>query len=378
MIHGSVDDVNTKRVVGWVHSSSLEKEAFKVQATINNRVIGEAIADLFRPDLAAAKVGSGHCGFEISFDNAIDAAYLPFVEIRLAGGTLVLPRTTIGGFSDYFSGLYKKYPSVGRYSSILGGLWTDRSDANALLKARADVGRVAQGDSGVLSRFINEGLVIVEPSADQESAPARAALPKSAASEHGRGNSSPAPSRTLSDTAAEVSATIAKSFFQDDILRLLGIVLEDNPIAVKASMYKDSEKSFCQMSSWEELPSPAECLGLIVPLEDGVSVEVLRGSHWFPEFTADGTSRWTVEGRTLLSSAALAPNIYTDMFTIPPRGIAVLGSGVIHRVLASVSSPAIRILVLPSRQGSARFRQQAPADELTHRSGARIWLSELT
>lgn len=377
MIHGSVDDVNIKRVVGWVHSSQA-KEALTVQATINNRVIGEAVADMFRPDLAAAKFGSGHCGFEIRFKNAIDAAYLPFVETRLAGGTLVLPRTSTGGFSDYFSALYKKFPNVGRYASILGGLWTDRSDANALLKARSDIGRVTQNDSGVLSRFINEGLVLLDLSTETEPGLAQASQPKGVVSPAGKKGGSQ-PEAAPQTSSPEILASIIRNkFFHEPILRLLSSILDDSPIAVKAAVIKENEKDYGQTSNWEELPSPAESLSLIVPLGEDVSVEVLRGSHWFPEFAADGTSRWTTDGRTRVAAAAGAPNTYSDVFRIPSQSIAVVGPGLIHRVCPSPSSQAIRILVLPSRQGAARFRQQAPADELTHRSGARIWVSELS
>ena len=353
MIHGSVDDVNIKRVVGWVHSSEA-KEALKVQATINNRVIGEAVADQFRPDLAAAKFGSGHCGFEIRFKNVIDAAYLPFVETRLAGGTLVLPRTSTGGFSDYFSALYKKFPNVGRYPSILGGLWTDRSDANALLKARSDIGRVTQSDSGVLSRFINEGLVLTDLSGGTEAGLAQALQPKGVGSLTGKKASSQ-PEVPLQAAPSEITAlTISNVFFHERTLQLLSAVLEDNPIAVKATVVKESEKDYSQTSNWEELPSPAESLSLIVPVGEDVSVEVLRGSHWFPEFAADGTSRWTIDGRDRVAAAASAPNAYSDVFSIPSQSIAMVGPGLIHRVCASKSSRAIRILVLPlaTRRGA--------------------------
>jgi hypothetical protein len=377
MIYGSVDDVNTKRVVGWVHYS-LAKEALKVQATLNNQVIGDAVANLFRPDLAEAKFGSGHCGFEIRFKNAIDAAYLPFVETRLAGGTLVLPRTSTAGFSDYFSGLYKRYPNVGRYASILGGLWTDRSDGIALLKARTDIGRVTLSDSGVLSRFINEGLVVIDLAAAQEFTTAQTLLPKAAGSPPAKRNNLESESSNNTAAPADIAKIIARVFFHEHTLRLLCVILDDNPIAVKASICKEDEKACSQASGWADLPSPTECLELIAPLGEEVSVEVSRGSHRFPEFTADGVSRWTIEGRPRVAAASVSAGTYTDVFSISPQRTAIVGPGLIHRIQASASSNVIRILVLPSRQASARFRQQVPAGELTHRSGARIWLSEAT
>jgi hypothetical protein len=161
MIMGSLDVVTTTKLVGWVHSP-LIKEALQVQATINNKVIGDSVADLFRLDLADAKIGTGHCGFEIVFQRPIDPLFLPFVETRVVGSTLALPRTGTGGFNEFFSAAYKRYPYVPRYTSILGGLWTDRSDATPVLKSRTDMGRITKGESGIISRFINEGLVEVD------------------------------------------------------------------------------------------------------------------------------------------------------------------------------------------------------------------------
>jgi len=359
MILGSVDDLNTERVIGWVHSAQ-SHETLKVQATINNQVVGEAVADIFRPDLAVAGMGSGHCGFEIRFPNAIDVAYLPFVEIRPAGGTLSLPRTNTAGFSDYFSWLYKKYPLAGRYPSLLGGLWTDRSDATALLKARTDIGLVGQEDSGMLSRFITEGAVVLELDATQERTPAWPAAPKAG------------------EKKVDLATAISARFFHEDTLRILRSILDDNPIAVKAAKYSAGENHYMQASGWDDLPSPAECLALVVPLGDWASIEVLRDSHRFPEFSADGVSRWTHEGRSVAQNAGVAPNVFTDVFTISPESIAIVGPGLLHRVNGIASNSVARILVLPSRQGSVRFRQQAPADELSHRSGARIWISDRT
>lgn len=352
MILGSVDDVSVKGVVGWVHST-LSRDILKVQATINNRVIGEAAADIYRPDLAQAGLGTGHCGFDIRFEHSIEVAYLPFLEIRPAGGTLVLPRTSTAGFTDYFSWLYKKYPSVGRYASLLGGLWTDRSDAMALLKARTDIGTVRQDDSGMLSRFINEGIVLVDLDVNSERGSLR-------------------PSSGKASGKKPLATEIASRFFHEPTLRLLRSILEDHPIAVKAEKRVRNEQSYTQFSAWEDLPAPAECLGLIMPMTDSISVEVLRSSHRFPEFSADGISRWTPEGVGVAADAGAGSSTFTDQFSIVAGGMAIVGPGLLHRVQASESHSAIRVLLVSAKHGSMRFRQGAPSDELVHKSGARL------
>jgi hypothetical protein len=50
---------------------------------LDGRVIGEAPAELPRPDLVSAGLGDGRCGFQIALYDAADAALLPFVAVRL-------------------------------------------------------------------------------------------------------------------------------------------------------------------------------------------------------------------------------------------------------------------------------------------------------
>lgn len=360
MIQGSVDALSGERAVGWAYSA-LTGDALRVQAMIDNQVIGEATADLFRPDLAQAGLGSGHCGFEIRFRDTVDPLYLPFVDIRLSGGTLALPRTSMAGFSDYFSSLYRRYPCVGRHSSVLGGLWTDRSDAAALLKARVDIGTVTQADSGILSRFIQEGLVVVELDQGRQANGVR-----------------PGTTPPESDALEDIARASSGAFFHQQTLRVLRSILEDHPIAVRTLRCPLGKQEYVQVSAWDEIPSPTECLGVVVPLVgEDVPVEVLRGSHRFPEFSCDGISRWTTEGQARVAAASLHSNVFTDVFRVPPGGVALIGPGVIHRVAVRSANQAVRLLVLPSRLGVLRFRQQAPAEELAMRCGARLWISDV-
>jgi len=377
MIQGSVDDVSTDKVIGWVYSSSINNP-LKVQAIIDQRVIGEALADVFRPDLARASLGSGNCGFEIRFENSIDPSYLPFVETRLVGSTLLIPRTNIAGFSDYLLDVYRRYPFVGRYPSILGGLWTDRSDATALLKARADLGIVKSRDSSILSRFINDGLIVVDADLEPETALGESGTSKLAKSKTGRHSRKTQAEGSDQTGVHDVMPIIERTFFHGTTLRLLAAILDDNPIAVRAETIRGTEQSYVQSSALDELPSPAECVTLLLAQADGVSVEVIRGSHRFPEFSGDGISRWVPEGRDRVAAMEQLANVYNDAFRVSPTQFAIIGPGLIHRVHHSGPSSAVRLLVLPSRQGSVRFQQRAPEEESLHPSGARIWFSQLS
>ena len=77
------------------------------------------------------------------------------------------------------------------------------------------------------------------------------------------------------------------------VMNLLHQILEGPPLALSAKVVEGPDDAVHQPSTLEALPSPAECLSLVVPLNEGtVELEVVRDSHLFPEFTAEGHSRW--------------------------------------------------------------------------------------
>jgi hypothetical protein len=376
MIKGAVDAVSTESAIGWIYSESAISP-LTVQAIINHQVVGEGVADLFRPDLERAGLGQGYCGFEIRYQSPIDPLYLPFVDVRPAGATVQLPRANTAGFAEYFSALYRRYPGVGRQASVLGGFWTDRSDAAAVLKGRVDIGLVPLPDSGPLSRFIQEGLAVLEletsPAAAAAEAPATATKP-----------GKPLPrARALSASGGQASAygddltpAISEVFFDTGVLRLLRMVFDDHALAIRADIVSATEAGYCQISGLEDLPSPAESLGILAPLNrQSISIEVLRGSQRFPEFLSSGVSRWTYEAAARVAEATSSPNVPADLYKINPGTVAVVGPGLLHRIELPEGALALRILALPARQGLLRFRQKAPRGEIGHPSGARIWIS---
>lgn len=350
MFQGSVDAVSCNNAVGWVYSERIG-EGLRVQAVINHQVIGEGVAENFRPDLQQAGLGTGHCGFDIQFNYEIDTLYLPFVEVRLEGSSLSLPRTSANGFSDYFSALYAKYPSVGRQASVLNGLWIDRSDAPTLLKSRVDIGSVPLSNSGTISRLIQEGIVVVELV-------------------HGGGTDV---LQRFGAAPAGVSNAVVKTFFDPDLIRLLRSLLDDNPVVVGSVDLEDPQR-FYQISGVEDLVSPAESIGLIIPTgRETAAVEVLRGSHRLPEFQPDGVSRWTHHGADRVAALGNSGLLPIDLFQVFPGSVAIVSPGLIHRKHPTLGATAKDLLVVPARQSLARFRQKAPTGELTDRTGARFW-----
>lgn len=378
MILGSVDTLSSENAAGWVYSSTLG-DRLRVQAVLNGQILGEAIADVLRPDLVQAGLGTGQCGFQIAFDHEIDPLYLPFVEIRLEDSTLTLPRTGFAGLNDYFTAVYSRFPAVGRYASVLSGLWTDRSDASALLKSRVDVGIIALADSGALSRIIQEGLVVLEAGRSNEAANQHTPTPPIRLVTTPLGETSITPSEEVSKATArkDLTTAISEAFFNEDTLRILRTMLDDHPIAVLANSCVESDTEFEQISVMDDLPSPTECLMLIAPLaSESIAVEALRGSHRFPEFRADGASRWTSRQVARGAATAAFSLVPADRFNIAPGQLAIISPGLLHRTIASAEAPAFRVLILSARLGFIRFRKRTPSGELSHQSGARIWVSD--
>jgi hypothetical protein len=374
MILGSIDAINNECAVGWAFSE-LFPEGFRVQAFINNDLIGEAVADLYRSDLAEAGLGSGRCGFEIRFTYLIEPDYLPFVDIRPAGSTATFPRTSFAGLNDYFSALHAKFPSVGRHASVLGGLWTDRTDAAAVLKAKVDIGRISYDDSGLISRFIQEGVVVLDLDTARVENP-KSLIASSIDSNVGENDSAARFEAVPKSCQPDLLTSISHIFFHDDTLRLLRTFFDDHPIAIVGKVLEENGSEFSQLSIAEDLPSPTECVGLIGPSgEEPIVLEILRGSHRFPEFRADGQSRWTSAIAQRESSQAAAALVPIDLYTISPRSVALVGPGLMHRITPSAVATTCSVLTLPARLGFMRFRNRRPAEELFHHTGARIWLS---
>lgn len=350
MVRGVVDGVNTKSVSGWAYSPN-PGERLSVEAVINDQVIGKAVANRPRPDLAAAGFGDGNCGFEIPFANELESAYLPFVQVMLASTDLELRRWGIGGFGEYFRALYQRHPHAGRFASVYGGLWTDRVDAAALLKGRADIGIVAPDQANFLSRFIQDGAIVVRGSK---------------AGVRGNGQRS---------TANDLTSVVAAALFDESVLGAMRAILDDHPVAVRADVLGDDEQGFAQMSALEDLPSPAECLGFVFPADEHgtVAVDVVRGSHRFPEFLPDGLSRWTHVAGARVAQTMLDGEMPVDRYSAALGNGILVGPGSLFRIRVG-SARGVRLLILPARLSLVRFVQRAPAGELTHESGARIWI----
>jgi hypothetical protein len=351
--------------MGWAFSPDAKKK-LTVQAVLNHAIIGEAVADIHRSDLAAVGMGDGNCGYHIAFYQEIDPIYLPFVTVKLEGGDVDLPRATLSGYSDYFTTLYRMHPMAGRSRSVFGGLWTDRMDAPSLLKDRGDVGIVTPDLAAVLGGFIQSGFAIIGAVAHHDDVikPVGEATRKAGGSRHAATVKAPDPTDTISAVLQSKR-----------VLALLHSVLEGIPLVVGTGFVEGTQESFRQASAMEGLPSPNECLAMVIPVADSpVELDVIRGSHLFPEFSTDGQSRWVTPSAAVAIDVALRQHAMVDQYSVPVGSVAVIGPGLIHRVRTEAGAGAIRLHCTPSRIAPLDLILKGGRKEITLDSGVRLWI----
>ena len=344
MIRGSVDVVTSTEMRGWAYCPG-EHGSVRVQAVLDHEVVGEAIADMLRPDLAAAGLGDGKSGYQIKLFRPIDPLYLPFLTVKIEDGDVELPRMPTLGLREFFGELYRRHPSAGRQRSVLGGLWTDRTDAAAVLLGKTRIGQVPRDASGPLSELINNGLAVLTL-ASPPAAPAwKKALPE----------------------------RVADLLEDPGVLAVMRAALEDDPLALRASWLGVEAAPLAQASTGNPAPSPAECLELVVAFGDGVVLDLVRDSHRLPEFTPGGVSRW-LSGDVAAALEIAGANGLMDRHALPGGSVAVVGPGLIWCARAEAGSAAVRILCVPRRQTPLAMAAETGMKDVTRPSGVRVIL----
>ncbi|WP_270934833.1 hypothetical protein [Falsiroseomonas oryzae] len=362
-IRGSIDSLTPEGAVGWAFDGR-DGEQLVVQALCGGRIIGEAVADRHRHDLAEAGFGDGCCGFEIGFYEPVDPALLPFVSVRPRGGDVEFPRYAATGFADFFRSLHARHPAAGRHRSVFGGLWTDRTDARRLLAGRIAAGSVPAELAASLGALIEGGHVVL-----------RNVLPTGGltqAEHDALARYEPGQPITAEGEGRATLAVLAELLFRDATVRPLRAALDDNPVCTRVVPLRGIERGFRQGSTAEELPSPAECLVMVAAAGGEVALDIVRDSHALPEFTPDGRSRWLAAPDAALE-LAVEQGLSLDHVELSPTDVAIVGPGTLHRLRAEGGATALRAWVLPRRVTPSRFLVgNAGTFALRHPTGAML------
>jgi hypothetical protein len=340
-IRGSVDAISVRAAVGWI-ADSTSSEPIPVNARFQGRILGQAIANRLRPDLATAGFGTGHHGFEIPFGPDIDPVILPAITVHAGDSDTILPRTNLAGLHDFQTGLINLYPAAGRSRSVFGGLWADRYDAGRVLAGRLAVGTLPTALEGPLTEYVARGVVTL---ADAFATPFDVTLMDTLDS-----NEPLDPTANLA--ARQLVETLPDILFSPSSLALLQALLDDVPRAIRIMPIIDNGSGFAQPSTAEALPSPAECLLAVVG--QGVEIDIVRGSHMLPEFNAGGQSRWTTPGGVVGLEMALAHGASVDTLALQPNELMVVDPGTLYRLRRGEGGGGVAVWLVPLRQTPQR------------------------
>lgn len=368
---GSVDQVTAEGSVGWLFAEASGRKPV-VQAYLRHRLMGQAVADLYRPDLEQVGLGDGRHGFEIRFDETIDPGYLPFISIRPEGYDLAIPSHGNKGLIDLVRRIAGEYPTASRHRSVLGGLWTDRLDAPALLAGRLATGSVHGQARRPLSDLISRGVA------------------KLAGGTHEAGNR-PRPGPHEIDLITQVAqfprqadmeealrpalSSLADFFFNETLVHVLRGAFDDHPVAYRIDVLASPQSGFAQACAVEILPSPGECALLYMCAGAGARVDIVRDSHELAEFSDSGQSRWTAQGNAAIRELVEAKGASIEAMELDWPDMLLVGPGTVHRVVAQPGCPVLRVLLAPRRVTPTRFLSgEGSWLEVTHASGARLRL----
>jgi hypothetical protein len=366
MITGSIDRLTPQGAIGWLYRQDLLEPA-KVRAFLNNEVIGETMAGAYRPDLHRVGLGDGHCGFELKFTRSISESQLPFIKIKPDSIDLSLSLTGKDVYLDLLHAVLSNAHGAGRNRSILGGLWTDRTDAAQILPGRVAVGSCVGELQPVLRELIANGFVVLPGVLAPNGLTQKDALALDL-QRKGLTQDADQDSRLL-----EALDTFAKLLFRDAAVRLLRAVFDDHPVIYRLDKIEE-EMLFHQAISVEALPSPAESLLLYVGFPGGNSrLDFIRESHEMAEFGPSGKSRWTAEGESDLGALAQQDGLSIGETEFGNLDIVVVSPGLVHRVSGSSRAPVLSALATPRRITPLRFLSGRDSwVEASHVSGGRI------
>lgn len=341
-IRGAVDRLHEGGASGWIYQKGA-KMTLAVEAILLGRIVGEATANLERPDLAAVGFGDGLCGFDVNFYQRIERNLLPFVSIRPQGGDVELPRTNLTGFIEYFSFVGSRYPRAGKFKSVFGGLWIDRSDALQMLEGKIAVSSCKSATAEILQDLIAQGYVQLSPGSGID-------VPVKVGGSKSKSFAGVIEPSVISD-ASNVLEDILDHFSEDMILDVLRSIFDDNPLICRTEFFSGSSASFAQPSAIEALPSPGECVLMVSTAGDApCELDIVVGSHEMPEFTADGRSRWVTKDAAAAVEIAISNGASIKTLELKKSEVAILAPGTIYRMRSGPTSKLISCLAIPMRQ----------------------------
>ena len=65
-VRGNIDQCSLTAIEGWIYDADQPGQRLRLEVFAGGVAIGECVADVFRPDLAAAGLGDGHISYRFA------------------------------------------------------------------------------------------------------------------------------------------------------------------------------------------------------------------------------------------------------------------------------------------------------------------------
>ena len=85
LFSGYVELITRERVVGWIWNQLRPNERLTIVIKLGSEVIGETLANTWRPDLEAAGIGDGYHAFELRFAPDLSREQMATLEFYVNG-----------------------------------------------------------------------------------------------------------------------------------------------------------------------------------------------------------------------------------------------------------------------------------------------------
>jgi hypothetical protein len=94
-LDGRVDQFDHEQISGWAFDSTRPHTPVWLEIVDNGRVVGDVLADMYRPDLTAAGKGSGRCSYIFRFRRPLSPAISHDILVRRRADHALLPGTPV-------------------------------------------------------------------------------------------------------------------------------------------------------------------------------------------------------------------------------------------------------------------------------------------
>ena len=146
-LRSHIDVLDESHIVGWATLDDDPSTKLKIDVLHRGVIIGQCVADKFRPDLKEAGIGDGACAFDFAMPPFLPKSELGQVEVRCGAARLGSngpPTTEMRAMSQF------------------GGLWIDRPDFLDVIGRKCWAGEISEEIAARIFRFARDGYVVIE------------------------------------------------------------------------------------------------------------------------------------------------------------------------------------------------------------------------